>query len=177
MEAVSVTAPIADGPQSQSATIGLIEPVDLYSQVDRSVKYGFLFIGFTFLAFLMFDIVAGAKVAAAEYLLTGAGLVLFFVLLLALAEVVGFMWAYLIAGCAITILLTAYSAAVLKSWVRARLIGGLLIGLYATLYVLLNLEAYSLIIGSLLLFVALAVVMWATRAIDWSGKSEEASNT
>ena len=163
------SAPIAGGP-SQAASIGLIEPVDLYSQVDRSVKYGFLFIGFTFLAFLMFDVIAGAKVAAAEYLLTGAGLVLFFVLLLAFAEVVGFMWAYLIAAGAITGLLTAYSAAVLKSWMRARFIGGLLVGLYATLYVLLNLEAYSLIIGSLLLFVALAVVMWATRAIDWGAK-------
>ena len=172
MESVSMSAPSAGGGQSQAATIGLIEPVDLYSQVDRSVKYGFLFIGFTFLAFLMFDVIAGAKVAAAEYLLTGAGLVLFFVLLLAFAEVVGFMWAYLIAGGAITGLLTAYSAAVLKSWMRARFIGGLLVGLYATLYVLLNLEAYSLIIGSLLLFVALAVVMWATRAIDWGAKRE-----
>lgn len=160
---------IAGGP-SQAATIGLIEPVDLYSQVDRSVKYGFLFIGFTFLAFLMFDIIAGAKVAAAEYFLTGAGLVLFFVLLLAFAEVSGFLWAYLIAAGAITGLLTAYSSAVLKSWQRARFISGLLVGLYATLYVLLNLEAYSLIIGSLLLFFALGVVMWATRAIDWGAK-------
>lgn len=165
--------PAVGGP-SQAATIGLIEPVDLYSQVDRSVKYGFLFIGFTFLAYLMFDVIAGARVAAAEYLLTGAGLVLFFVLLLAFAEVVGFMWAYLIAAGAITGLLTAYSAAVLKSWLRARFIGGLLVGLYATLYVLLNLEAYSLIIGSLLLFVALAVVMWATRAIDWGARRETA---
>lgn len=174
MESVGMAAAPSVGGPSQSASIGLIEPVDLYSQVDRSVKYGFLFIGFTFLAFLMFDVIAGAKVAAAEYLLTGAGLVLFFVLLLAFAEVVGFMWAYLIAGGAITGLLTAYSAAVLKSWMRARFIGGLLVGLYATLYVLLNLEAYSLIIGSLLLFVALAVVMWATRAIDWGAKREVA---
>ncbi len=137
------------------------------------MKYGFLFIGFTFLAFLMFDIIAGAKVAAAEYLMTGAGLILFFVLLLAFAEVVGFMWAYLIAAGGITGLLTAYSAAILKSWRRAKVIGGLLTGLYATLYVLLNLEAYSLIIGSLLLFVALAVVMWATRAIDWGSKQKD----
>lgn len=159
---------------SQAASIGLIEPVDLYSQVDRSIKYGFLFIGFTFLAFLMFDVIAGARVSPAEYLLTGAGLVLFFVLLLAFAEVIGFMAAYLLASAAITGLLTAYSAAVLKSWLRARVIGGLLVGLYATLYVLLSLEAYSLLIGSLLLFVALAVVMWATRRIDWSAKRSEA---
>ena len=119
MVASSASAQPVGGP-SQAATIGLIEPVDLYSQVDRSVKYGFLFIGFTFLAFLMFDVVGGAKVAAAEYLLTGAGLVLFFVMLLAFAEVIGFTWAYLFAGGAITGLLTAYSAAVLKSWLRAR---------------------------------------------------------
>ncbi len=170
-EAATAAGQATGGP-SQAASISMIEPVDLYSQVDRSVKYGFLFIGFTFLAFLMFDVVAGAKVAAAEYLLTGAGLILFFIMLLAFAEVVGFTWAYMIAAGAIAGLLTAYSAAVLKSWLRARVIGGLLIGLYAILYVLLNLEAYALLIGSVLLFVALAVVMWATRAIDWGSKRE-----
>lgn len=155
--------------QSRAVTVGLVEPVDLYSKVDRSVKYGFLFIGFTFLAFLLFDIVGGARVAAAEYLMTGAGLVLFFVLLLAFAEVIGFAWAYIVASAAIIGLLTAYSAAVLKSWARARFIGALLVGLYALLYVLLNLEAWSLLIGSVLLFVALAGVMYTTRNIDWSG--------
>ena len=87
---------------------------------------------------------------------------------LAFAEVIGFTWSYLLAAGAITGLLTAYSAAVLKSWIRARIIAGLLVGLYATLFVLLNLEAYSLLIGSVLLFVALASVMWATRHIDWT---------
>ncbi len=153
---------------SMAASISLIDPVDVYSQVDRAVKYGFLFIGFTFLAYLMFDIIGGARVAAAEYLLTGAGLVLFFVLLLALAEVIGFTLAYILASAAVIGLLTAYSAAVLKSWLRARVIGALLVGLYALLYVLLSLEAFSLLIGSLLLFAALAGVMYATRGIDWS---------
>jgi inner membrane protein len=161
---------------SQAARIGLIEPVDLYSQVDRSVKYGFLFIGFTFLAFLMFDVVGGARVATAEYLLTGAGLVLFFVLLLAFAEVIGFAWAYVIASAAIIGLLTAYSAAVLRSRRRAGFIGALLVGLYGLIYVLLSLEALSLVIGSVLLFLALAGVMYATRNVDWAqvGRSEEA---
>ena len=163
------------GGNSQAASIGLIEPVDLYSRVDRSVKYGFLFIGFTFLAFLMFDVVGGARVATAEYLLTGAGLVLFFVLLLAFAEVIGFAWAYVVAGTAIIGLLTAYSAAVLKSRRRAGFIGALLVGLYALIYVLLSLEALSLVIGSVLLFLALAGVMYATRNVDWSrvGRGEE----
>ncbi len=153
---------------SRVVTVGLVEPVDIYSKVDRSVKYGFLFIGFTFLAFLLFDIVGSARVAVAEYVLVGAGLVLFFALLLAFAEVIGFAWAYLVASAAIIGLLTTYSAAVLKSWRRAQFIGVLLIGLYALLYVLLNLEAWSLLIGSVLLFVALAGVMYATRKIDWN---------
>ena len=90
-------------------------------------------------------------------------------MLLAFAEVIGFAWAYIVASAAIIGLLTAYSAAVLKSWGRARFIGALLVGLYALLYVLLNLEAWSLLIGSVLLFVALAGVMYTTRNIDWSG--------
>ena len=161
---------------SMAASIALVEPVDLYSRVDRAVKYGFLFIGFTFLAFFMFDIVGGARVAAAEYLLTGAGLVLFFVLLLAFAEVIGFMLAYLVASAAIIGLLTAYSAAVLGSWLRARVIGALLVGLYALLYVLLNLEAWSLLIGAVLLFFALAGTMYATRRIDWSSVGRRAES-
>ena len=89
------------GGTAKAVAISLIEPVDLYSQVDRSLKYGFLFIGFTFVAFLMFDIIAGARVAPAEYLLTGVALVLFFVLLLAFAEVIGFTFAYMLASAAI----------------------------------------------------------------------------
>jgi inner membrane protein len=164
----------AGGP-AMAASIALTDPVDLYSRVDRSVKYGFLFIGFTFLAFFMFDVVGGARVATAEYLLTGAGLVLFFVLLLAFAEVIGFTAAYILASAAIIGLLTAYSAAVLKTWKRARFMAALLVGLYALLFVLLNLEAWSLLIGSVLLFAALAGVMYATRNVDWSavGRREE----
>jgi inner membrane protein len=164
-----------DGGASMAASIGLVEPVNLYSQVDRSVKYGFLFIGFTFLAFFMFDVVAGARVVTAEYLLTGAGLVLFFVLLLAFAEVVGFTPAYIVASVAIIGLLTAYRAAVLRTRRRAGFIGALLTGLYAVMYVLLSLEDLSLLIGSVLLFVALAWVMYLTRNVEWSraGREEE----
>jgi len=154
---------------SEIASIGLIQPVDLYSQVDRATKYGFLFIGFTFMALLMFDIIGGVRVSAVEYLLMGAAIVLFFVLLLAFAEVIGFTPAYVVASAAIAGLNTAYSAAVLGSWKRGYVIGGLLIGLYAVLYILLGLEAFSLLIGSVLLFLALAGVMYATRRIDWSG--------
>jgi inner membrane protein len=153
------------------AQVSLIQPVDLYAQVNRAAKYGFLFIGFTFLAFLMFDVIGGVRVSMVEYLLVGAGLILFFVLLLALAEVIGFLAAYVLAAAAITTLNTAYSAAVLKSWRRAGFIGALLAALYAVLYVLLSLEAYSLLIGSLMLLIALSAVMYATRNLNWSARS------
>jgi len=166
-------AVVASEEGADIASISLIQPVDLYSRVDRATKYGFLFIGFTFLALLMFDIIGGVRVTAVEYLLMGAAIVLFFVLLLAFAEVIGFTAAYIVASAAIAGLNTAYSAAVLGSWKRGYVIGGLLIGLYAMLYILLGLEAFSLLIGSVLLFIALAGVMYATRRIDWSGKAAE----
>jgi inner membrane protein len=168
----AASAEPSTGPDAQTAQITLIQPVDLYSQVDRATKYGFLFIGFTFLALLMFDVIGGVRVSAVEYLLMGAALVLFFVLLLAFAEVIGFTPAYVLASAAIAGLNTAYSAAVLGSWRRAWFIGGLLVGLYAVLYVLLSLEAFSLLIGALLLFAALAGVMYATRRIDWGAPRE-----
>jgi inner membrane protein len=163
--------PDQEGPQAREAApppmaqIDLIQPVDLYAQIGRAAKYGFLFIGFTFLALLLFDIVGGAQVRAAEYLLVGVGLVLFFVLLLAFAEVIGFAPAYLLASAAIT----AYSAAVLKSWRRALAVAALMVALYGVLYLLLSLEAYSLLIGALLLFATLAAVMYLTRNLNWGG--------
>jgi inner membrane protein len=170
--AYAAAGPAADIGPVQTAQISLIQPVDLYSQVNRATKYGFRFIGFTFLALLMFDLIGGVRVSAVEYLLMGAALVLFFVLLLAFAEVIGFTPAYVLASAAIAGLNTAYSAAVLGSWRRAAFIGALLVGLYAVLYILLSLEAYSLLIGSLLLFGALAGVMYATRRIDWGARRE-----
>jgi inner membrane protein len=167
-------APSESAAGQRQAGVSLIQPVDLYSQVDRAAKYGFLFIGFTFLAFLLFDLVGGIRVSGVEYLLVGAALILFFVLLLAFAEVVGFTPAYFVAAAAVVGLETAYSAAVLGSWRRAAFIFGLLSALYAILYVLLSLEAYSLLIGSLMLFAALAAVMYLTRHFDWRGPGDEA---
>jgi inner membrane protein len=83
---------------SQTVGVALTEPVNLYARVDRSVKYGALFILFTFLTYFLFEMVAKMRVATAEYLLAGAGLVLFFAMLPGFAEVIGFGWACLVAG-------------------------------------------------------------------------------
>ena len=109
------------------------------------------------------------RISAVQYILVGVALVLFFVLLLAFAEIIGFAWAYVMASLATIGLISAYSASVLSSWPRASVIGGLLAGLYGAIYILLSLEAYSLLIGSLLIFAALAGVMFVTRRLDWSG--------
>jgi inner membrane protein len=156
--------------QTASAQIELIQTVDLYDQVNRATKYGFLFIGFTFVALLLFDVIGGVRISVPGYGLVGTGLVLFFVMLLALAEVVGFTAAYLLASAAMIALITAYCTAILKSRKRALTMGAMLAVLYTVLFVLLSLEAYSLLIGSLLLFAALAGVMYATRNLDWSAR-------
>ena len=153
---------------SAIATVSLIQPVDLYDQVSRATKYGFLFIGFTFVAFLLFDLIGGARVSAVQYILVGVALILFFVLLLAFAEIIGFAAAYAIASVAVVAQVTAYAASVLRDWRRAAVIGALLAALYAVIYVLLSLEAYSLLIGALLIFAALAGVMYVTRRLDWT---------
>ncbi|WP_417622162.1 cell envelope integrity protein CreD [Parasphingorhabdus sp.] len=156
------------GGAAASATVNLIQPVDLYGQVDRAAKYGFLIIGFTFVAFLLFDLIGGVRISSVQYILIGAALVLFFVLLLAFAEIIGFALAFVAASAATIGLITAYSASVLSSWRKAASIGGLLAGLYGVIYILLSLQAYSLLIGSLLIFAALAGVMYVTRRLDWS---------
>ena len=97
-ESVSRVAEATSPVGQAEARVDLFEPVDIYSQVDRAVKYGFLFVGFTFVAFLMFDVIGGVRVSLVEYLLVGAGLVMFFILLLALAEVIGFGVAYALAS-------------------------------------------------------------------------------
>ena len=148
-------------------SVALLDTVDFYSEVNRATKYGFLFIGFTFVALLMFDILMGVSVPGPAYLLVGIGLILFFVLLLAFAEVIGFTPAYLVASLAVAALLACYAAAILKSWRRGGTVGAMLVALYAVLYVLLSLEAFALLIGSLLTFAALAAVMYVTRHVNW----------
>tara|TARA_R110001599_G_scaffold9003_6_gene44670 strand:- start:16634 stop:18049 length:1416 start_codon:yes stop_codon:yes gene_type:complete len=166
---MSYSGPEYGNASAASATVDLIQPVDLYGQVDRAAKYGFLIIGFTFVAFLLFDLIGGVRISSVQYILVGVALVLFFVLLLAFAEIIGFALAYIAASVATIGLITAYSASVLSSWRRASVVGGLLAGLYGAIYILLSLEAYSLLIGSLLIFAALAGVMFVTRRLDWSG--------
>lgn len=147
--------------------INFFEGVDLYTQLERSVKYAILFIVITFTVFFMFEVMQRVRVHPIQYLLIGSALALFYLLLLSLAEQIGFLYAYIIATVLTTALITGYSASVLKQKSRALLVGVTLGALYAYLYFILKLEDYALLFGALLLFVLLATVMFLTRNIDW----------
>jgi inner membrane protein len=153
--------------ENSSFGVQLFEGVDLYSMVERTIKYSILFIILTFTAFFMFEVVSKLRVHPMNYLLIGFAVGLFYLLLLSFAEHIGFGSAYLVASTAITLLITFYSTAVLKSRRRAFTIAALLAGLYGYLYVLLQLEDLALLFGSLFLFVVLASIMFMTRHIDW----------
>ena len=147
--------------------VDLITGVDAYDMIFRSVKYAVLFIIITFAVFFLFDILAKVRVHPIQYLLIGSALALFYILLLSLAEQIGFIGAYIAATAMISLLVTLYSAFVLRSKRRAVPIAVMLITLYGYLYFVLQLEDYALLFGALLLFILLGAVMYLTRGIDW----------
>jgi inner membrane protein len=142
-------------------------PVDIYQLSTRSVKYANLFIFLTFLVFFLFEVLAGLRIHPVQYLMVGLALAVFYLLLLALSEHIGFTASYA-AGAAATVgLICLYVSAVLKRAARVAVLGSILTGLFAYLYVVLRAEDYALLLGSLGLFAILAVVMMVTRKIDW----------
>ena len=152
----------------------LVETVDQYQLNQRSVKYAFLFIGLTFIAFFLMEVLKTLRVHPVQYILVGAALILFYLLLLALSEHVGFNLAYLTASAACVGLITYYVSHVLGGFQRGLGFGALLGILYGSLWGLLQSVDNSLLLGSLLLFVVLALVMIITRKLDWYGLSENA---
>jgi len=156
-------------PRLSAASFGvtLLSPVDAYRTNDRAVKYQLLFIGLTFLAFTLLELLVALRVHAIQYLLVGFALCLFFLLLLSLSEHVGFERAYLTAAVATVALIGGYVRVVLGSARRGFGIGALLAVLYAFLFVLLRLEDYALLFGSIGLFFVLALVMGLTRRVNW----------
>jgi inner membrane protein len=155
----------------QELAVSFIEPAGLYRQLERASKYGFLFIGLTFAAFLLFELLRRLAIHPIQYALAGLALAMFFLLLTALSEHIDFALAYAIATFACVGLISGYLVRVLRSFWVGLAFGGALAALYAMLYALLKAEDYSLLGGSLLLFGLLAAVMIATRRVDWYGLS------
>jgi inner membrane protein len=156
--------------------VAFVEPIDIYRQSERAVKYGSLFVVLTFAAFFLGEILRQRPMHIMQYLLVGLALTIFFLLLIALSEHTPFALAYLASAVACIGLTTAYLAGVFKAWRPAFSFGGGLAGLYGMLYVILQLEDQALLMGSLLLFAMLASVMLSTRRLDWFGLGQEGIN-
>jgi inner membrane protein len=154
----------------QTSTFGfdLLTPVDPYRMAERSTKYESLFLLLTFLSLWLFEVLARRRIHSLQYLLVGAAMCVFYLLELSLAEHLGFGVAYLLASGAVVGLITCYCAAVLQGTGRAAIVGLIVAGLYGFLYVLLRNQDYALLVGSVGLFLVLAVVMGLTRRIDWT---------
>jgi inner membrane protein len=143
------------------------QPVDYYQLVERSLKYAILFVALSFLVFFVIETVSPQRLHAVQYALVGAAQVLFYLLLLSFSEHVGFALAYLVAAAATVILTSLYAISALAGAARAAILCAILSALYGLLYVILNAEDYALLIGSTLLFAALAATMFVTRKINW----------
>ena len=149
--------------------VSFVEVADPYQSVNRSLKYALLFLGLLFLSYFEFEVTTGKRVHPAQYVLVGIAQIIFYLLLLSIAERVGFDAGFLLAGAATVALLSANAAWVFSSrmqGVRALAIFSLL---YALIYLLLRLEDNALLVGAITSFLAVAAAMYFTRSIDWYG--------
>jgi inner membrane protein len=158
-----------DNPNEDKLSLGVnfFSQVDSYDVVKRSVKYELLFIGITFLSFYLFEILCYLKIHPIQYLFIGAGMVLFYLLFLALSEHIPLFIAYTIAGSAAISIVAGYSITILKSYSKTFIVVISLAVQYAFLYAVLNAEDYALLIGSIGLTCTLVISMYLTRNIDW----------
>jgi inner membrane protein len=159
--------------QESVVGVDLAFPLDTYGKTERSIKYELIFIGLTFIGFWLFEILSGVRIHPMQYLLVGGAICLFYLLLLSLAEHIGFLGAYFMAAFMVVSLVTVYARNVLKNSGRAGLVGGGMTALYLYLLALLQEQEYSLLAGSIGLFVILALIMFLTRNISWYTAPEE----
>jgi len=142
-------------------------PVDGYHSSERSVKYGFLFISLTFFTLFLFEVMTGKPLHPVPYVLTGAAMTVFYLVLLALSEYLSFSNAFVVASGLLVAIVSPYMGAVLGRRQRG-VLAGVMMGLtYALLYVLVTAQHAALLLGSLALLLAIAGLMYLTRNVDW----------
>jgi inner membrane protein len=159
---------IIDGTMWKGATIGvdLIEATPIYRMINRVAKYGLLFVVLSFATYFFFEVLSRLQIHIVQYGLLGLSLSLFSLLLISLAEPVGYTNGYLISAGLVLVQSTLYTAAVARRFKPAFLFALMLTSLFAFLYVLLGLETYSLLIGALALFVVVSALMVLTQMIN-----------
>lgn len=139
------------------------EPVSLYRMVTRAVKYGFFVVGLTLLSIFCLEMISGVKIHAVQYAIVGAALALFYLLLLSFSEHIGFITAYIVASAVLVLLIVGYAWFSTHERKFAGSLATLLVAVYAALYLCLASTDYALLIGSLLLVILIAGLMYATR--------------
>jgi inner membrane protein len=164
----------AEGPADSITSLGttalgisFIELVDPYHSVDRSLKYVLLFMGLVFLSYFIFEVTSGKRLHPAQYLLVGIAQIIFYLLLLSLAERIGFDFGFLIAGGATVTLLATNAGWIFASRRQGARAFAVFSLLYTLIYSLLRLEDNALLVGAVVSFAAVAAAMYFTRKIDW----------
>ena len=154
---------------NRDMAVRFINDTSPYQSVQRALKYAVMFIGFVFLAYFLFEVTSGARAHPAQYVLVGLAQSIFYLLLLAVSERLGFDVAFGVAA-GMTILLTAtYAASVFRSAAYGLRAFGILSGIYALMYVLMRAEDHALLAGAFASFAAIALTMWMTRNVEWYG--------
>jgi inner membrane protein len=144
----------------------LILTADIYQKSIRLAKYAIMFLVFTFAAFFFSEIINKRRFHPIQYILIGIAILLFYTLVLSLSEHIHFNYAYILSASAITLLISGYSKAIGNPKFAFTILGILAI-LYSYLFIILQLEDYALIMGSVGLFIILTIVMYVTRKVDW----------
>lgn len=152
---------------NDSFGIDLLVPVDNYQKSYRSVRYAILFIVSTFLVFFFIEILRKVFIHPIQYALVGISLVVFYTLLLSISEHLNFNGAFLISAVATLLLIAGYVKAILKSWQLTFMISGIIALLYALIFIIIQLQDYALLIGSIAIFLILVAIMYFSRKIDW----------
>jgi inner membrane protein len=147
--------------------VNLLLPIDSYQKTLRVAKYAILFLALTFMVFFFVEIMNKKFIHPIQYLLVGIALIVFYTLLLSISEHLHFDQAYFISTILTLLLIAGYTLAITKSKKIAALLSGILTILYVFIFILLQLEDYALLIGSIGIFVITATVMYISRKIDW----------
>src|SRR5690606_10835641 len=160
-------ARLSDAESGNSCGVNFLLPVDQYQKNMRSAKYAMLIILLTFVSLLFTEFITKSFVNIVQYVLIGLAMVVYYTLLLSFSEQLGFTWAYIIASLATIILIGSFISTILKKGKSAMLLTGILAVFYIFIYVIIQLQEMALLVGSIGLFIVIAMLMYASSKISW----------
>lgn len=149
----------------------LLIPVDQYQKSIRTAKYGVLIILLTFVSLFLVEIIQKIRIHSFQYLLIGVALIIYYTLLLSFSEHLGYNLAYLISSLATVMLVSLYTRTFLSNWLMVSFFFGVISFFYGFIFVIIQLQDYSLLLGSIGLFLVIAAIMYFSRNIKWYNDS------